>query len=127
MICFSRACLANHVKSWLRRWSPWKALDGRYVSESEPNAVLVRRLLGPPRRLVWAYSLKDYSGLYCKSSMATRVPWCMVVSIFDIKTHGRVLAAQKATCMWRTSVLSRHVVVCQRPKKTCGTQVCYLQ
>ena len=42
-----------------------------------------------------------------------------------IKTHGSVSAAKEV--MWHTSVLSRHTVVCQRPRKSCGTQVSYLQ
>ena len=58
-----------------------------------------------------------------------------------IKTHGRVSAAKEV--MWHTSVLFtgtakspfstphisilRHTVVCQRPRKSCGTQVSYLQ
>ena len=42
-----------------------------------------------------------------------------------IKTHGRVSAAKKD--VRHTSVLSRHIVVCQRPRKMCGTQMCYLQ
>ena len=45
-----------------------------------------------------------------------------------IKTHGRVSAAKEV--VWHTSVLftgSRHTVVCQRPRKSCGTQVSYFK
>ena len=39
--------------------------------------------------------------------------------LLGIKTHGSVSAAKEV--VWHTSVLSRHTVVCQRPRKSCGT------
>ena len=32
LVCFSGAGFADHVRSRLRQWGPWRALDGRYVS-----------------------------------------------------------------------------------------------
>ena len=37
LVCFSRADFANHVKSRLRQWDPWRALDGRYGSGIHPG------------------------------------------------------------------------------------------
>ena len=36
LVCFSRAGFADRVKSWLRQWDPWRALDGRYGSDIHP-------------------------------------------------------------------------------------------
>ena len=36
LVCFSRAGFANRVKSRLRQWDPWRALDGRYGSDIHP-------------------------------------------------------------------------------------------
>ena len=36
LVCFSRADFADHVKSRLRQWDLWRALDGRYGSEIHP-------------------------------------------------------------------------------------------
>ena len=36
LVCFSRADFADHVKSRLRQWDPWRALDGRYGSDIHP-------------------------------------------------------------------------------------------
>ena len=33
MVCFSRVGFADHVKSRLSQWGPWRALDGRYGSD----------------------------------------------------------------------------------------------
>ena len=33
LVCFSRVDFADHVKSQLRQWDPWRALDGRYGSD----------------------------------------------------------------------------------------------
>ena len=32
LVCFNGAGFADHVKSWLRQWGPWRALNGRYGS-----------------------------------------------------------------------------------------------
>ena len=36
LVCFSRAGFADHVKSRLRQWDPWRALDGRHGSDIHP-------------------------------------------------------------------------------------------
>ena len=36
LVCFSRAGFADRVKSRLRQWDPWRALDGRYGSDIHP-------------------------------------------------------------------------------------------
>ena len=36
LVCFSGAGFADHVKSRLRQWGPWRALDGRYGSDIHP-------------------------------------------------------------------------------------------
>ena len=36
LVCFSRTGFADHVKSRLRQWSPWRTLDGRYGSDIHP-------------------------------------------------------------------------------------------
>ena len=36
LVCFSGAGFADHVKSQLRQWSPWRTLDGRYWSDIHP-------------------------------------------------------------------------------------------
>ena len=36
LVYFSGAGFANYVKSWLRQWGPWRALDGRYGSHIHP-------------------------------------------------------------------------------------------
>ena len=36
LVCFSTAGFADRVKSWLRQWDPWRALDGRYGSDIHP-------------------------------------------------------------------------------------------
>ena len=36
LICFSRAGFADRVKSQLRQWDPWRALDGRCGSDIHP-------------------------------------------------------------------------------------------
>ena len=36
LVCFSRAGFADRVKSWLRQWDLWRALDGRYGSDIHP-------------------------------------------------------------------------------------------
>ena len=36
MICFSRMGFDNHIKSQLRQYGPWRALDGRYGSDIHP-------------------------------------------------------------------------------------------
>ena len=36
LVCFSRADFADRVKSRLRQWDPWRALDGRYGSDIHP-------------------------------------------------------------------------------------------
>ena len=36
LACFSRAGFADRVKSRLRHWDPWRALDGRYGSDIHP-------------------------------------------------------------------------------------------
>ena len=38
LVCsgFSRAGFADHVKSWLRQWGSWRALDGRHRSDIHP-------------------------------------------------------------------------------------------
>ena len=38
VVCFSRANFADHVKSRLRQWNPWRVLDGRYGSDIHPCA-----------------------------------------------------------------------------------------
>ena len=35
-VCISRVDFAEHVKSRLRQWDPWRALDGRYGSDIHP-------------------------------------------------------------------------------------------
>ena len=52
LVCFSRAGFANHVKSRLRQWGPWRALDGRYGPDIHP---CVSETFLRPSRLVWAY------------------------------------------------------------------------
>ena len=58
LVCFSRTGFANHVKSQLRQWGPWRELDGRYgmvyVSDTHP---CVSETSLRPSRLVWAYDL----------------------------------------------------------------------
>ena len=47
LVCFSGAGYADHVKSWLRQWGPWKALDSKYVRMCLIfTPALVRCLLG---------------------------------------------------------------------------------
>ena len=36
LVYFSRAGFADHVKSQLRQWDPWRALDGSYGSDIHP-------------------------------------------------------------------------------------------
>ena len=36
LVCFSRAGFSDRVKSRLRQWDPWRALDGRYGSDIHP-------------------------------------------------------------------------------------------
>ena len=36
LVCFSRHGFADRVKSRLRQWDPWSALDGRYGSDIHP-------------------------------------------------------------------------------------------
>ena len=36
LVCFSRHGFADYVKSRLRQWDPWKALDGRHGSDIHP-------------------------------------------------------------------------------------------
>ena len=36
LVCFSRTGFADRVKSRLRQWDPWRALDGRYGSDIHP-------------------------------------------------------------------------------------------
>ena len=50
LVCFSRAGFADYVKSHLRKWGPWKALDGRYGSDIHQcvGGTFLR-----PSRLVW--------------------------------------------------------------------------
>ena len=36
LVYFSRPGFADHVKSRLRQWDPWRALDGRYGSDIHP-------------------------------------------------------------------------------------------
>ena len=36
LVCFSRAGFADRVKSRLRQWDPWRALDGWYGSDIHP-------------------------------------------------------------------------------------------
>ena len=36
LVCFSRHGFADHVKSRLRQWDPWRALDGRHGSDIHP-------------------------------------------------------------------------------------------
>ena len=36
LVCFSRHGFADRVKSQLRQWDPWRALDGRYGSDIHP-------------------------------------------------------------------------------------------
>ena len=36
LVCFSRAGFADHVKSRLRQWDPWRGLDERYGSDIHP-------------------------------------------------------------------------------------------
>ena len=36
LVCFSRAGFADHVKSRLRQWDQWRALDGRCGSDIHP-------------------------------------------------------------------------------------------
>ena len=36
LVCFSRHGFADHVKSRLRQWDPWRALDGRHGSGIHP-------------------------------------------------------------------------------------------
>ena len=36
LVCFSRAGFADRVKSRLRQWDPWRALDGRCGSDIHP-------------------------------------------------------------------------------------------
>ena len=52
LACFSRADCADHVKSRLRQWDPWRALDGRYGSDIHP---CVGETSHRPSRLVKAY------------------------------------------------------------------------
>ena len=47
-----RAGFANYVKSQLRQWGPWRALDGRYGSNIHP---CIRETCLRPSRLIWAY------------------------------------------------------------------------
>ena len=49
LVCFSRADFSDHVKSQLRQWDPWRALDGRYVSDIHPY---VSEMSLRPSRLV---------------------------------------------------------------------------
>ena len=44
--------LLDHVKSRLRQWDPWRALDGRYGSDIHP---CVSEMSLRPSRLVKAY------------------------------------------------------------------------
>ena len=39
LVCFSRADFAEHMKSQLRQWNQWRALDGRYGSDIHPCVV----------------------------------------------------------------------------------------
>ena len=52
LVCFSRADFADHVKSRLRQWDPWRALDRRYGSDIHP---CVSEMSHRPSRLVKAY------------------------------------------------------------------------
>ena len=36
LVCFPRVDFADHVKSRLRQWDSWRALDGRYGSDIHP-------------------------------------------------------------------------------------------
>ena len=36
LVCFSRAGFSDRVKSRLRQWDPWRALDGMYGSDIHP-------------------------------------------------------------------------------------------
>ena len=53
LVCFSRAGFADHVKSRLRQWGPWRALDGRNGPDIHP---CVSETSLRPSRLVWAYN-----------------------------------------------------------------------
>ena len=53
LVCFSRADFADHVKSRLRQWDPWRALDGRYGSDIHR---CVNETSHRPSRLVKAYN-----------------------------------------------------------------------
>ena len=37
LVCFSRACIVDHVNSRLRQWDPWRALHGTHGSEIHPS------------------------------------------------------------------------------------------
>ena len=52
LVCFSIADFADHVKSQLRQWDPWRALDGSYGSDIHP---CVSETSHRPSRLVKAY------------------------------------------------------------------------
>ena len=52
LVCFSRVDFSDHVKSRLRQWDPWKALDGRYGSDIHP---CVSEKSHRPSKLVKAY------------------------------------------------------------------------
>ena len=52
LVCFSRAGFANRVKSRLRQWDPWRALDGRYGSDIHP---CIGGTSLKASSLVWAY------------------------------------------------------------------------
>ena len=43
---------ADHMKSRLRQWGPWRALDGRHGSDIHS---CVGEMSLRPSRLVWAY------------------------------------------------------------------------
>ena len=47
LVCFSRADFAKCVKSRLRQWDPWRALDGRYGSDIHPCTCVGESLLRP--------------------------------------------------------------------------------
>ena len=51
LVCFSRAGIANHVKSWLGQWGLWWVLYGRCESDIPPVIEISLR----PSRLVRAY------------------------------------------------------------------------
>ena len=107
-----------------------------YATIAPAHATYINGFLYHPQRIAFLVLPENcLIKTHGRVSAAKEVMWHTSVlftgtakSPVSIKTHGRVSAAKEV--MWHTSVLftgSRHTVMCQRPRKSCGTQVSYLQ